>query len=80
MNLFGLCFEYLNNIGIFILLNKLSILAQTSKKNQNCVERPENSVSRLICIQNGQQITKLIGLFTKYFGKLPESRQFLMVY
>jgi hypothetical protein len=32
MNNFGLLFEYLNNIRIFILLNKLPILAQKSKK------------------------------------------------
>jgi hypothetical protein len=32
MNNFGLLFEYSNNIRIFILLNKLPILAKISKK------------------------------------------------
>jgi hypothetical protein len=34
MNIFDLLFEYSNNIRIFILLNKLPILAQNSKKIQ----------------------------------------------
>jgi hypothetical protein len=33
MNNFGLLFEYSNNIRIFILHNKLPILAQNFKKN-----------------------------------------------
>jgi hypothetical protein len=33
MNIFDLLFEYSNNIRIFILLNKLPILAQNSQKN-----------------------------------------------
>jgi hypothetical protein len=35
MNNFGLLFEYSNNIRIFILLNKLPILAKISKKIKN---------------------------------------------
>jgi hypothetical protein len=45
MNIFDLLFEYSNNIRIFILLNKLPILAQKSKKiqktNPNWVEITE---------------------------------------
>jgi hypothetical protein len=55
MNNFGLLFEYSNNIRIFILLNKIPILAKISKKNQNCVEITENLVLRLK---------------KKYFGKI----------
>jgi hypothetical protein len=50
MNIFDLLFEYLNNIRIFILLNKLPILAQnlknlktpkSPKENQSWVEITE---------------------------------------
>jgi hypothetical protein len=50
MNNFGLLFEYSNNIRIFILLNKLPILAQNFEKikkiqkNPNWVEIPEYHV------------------------------------
>jgi hypothetical protein len=62
MNNFGLLFKYSNNIRIFILLNKLPILAQNKKiqKIQNCVEITEYHVLGLICTQKGQQITKLV--------------------
>jgi hypothetical protein len=72
MNNFGLLFEYSNNIGIFILLNILPILAKISKKNQNFVEITEHFVLGLICTQKGQQITKwdCFGFFSKYSGKI----------
>jgi hypothetical protein len=41
MNIFDLLFEYSNNIRIFILLKKLAILAQNSKKKTNWVEITE---------------------------------------
>jgi hypothetical protein len=58
MNIFDLFFEYSNNIRIFILLNKLPILAQNSKKSK--LGR-NNRISELglICNQKGQQINKL---------------------
>jgi hypothetical protein len=75
MNNFRLLFEYSNNIRIFILLNKLPILAQNfkkSKKNPNCVEITEYHVLVLFCTQKGQQITTLY--FEKkiwnFFGKI----------
>jgi hypothetical protein len=40
MNNFGLLFEYLNNIRIFILLNKLRILAQNFKKIKKNQKNP----------------------------------------
>jgi hypothetical protein len=68
MNNFGILFEYSNNIRIFILLNKLLILAKISKKNHNCVEITENLVLGLICTQMCQQITKLD--FLDFFGEI----------
>jgi hypothetical protein len=42
MNIFDLLLEYSNNIRIFILLNKLPILAKNlKKKNQSWVEITE---------------------------------------
>jgi hypothetical protein len=54
MNNFGLLFEYSNNIQIFILLNKLPILAKISKISKiskNCVEITEHLVLGLICTE-----------------------------
>jgi hypothetical protein len=71
-----------SNIRIFILLNKLPILANISKKNQNCDEITDFLVLGLICTQMGQQITKLdlLDVFVNILEKLPESRHLLMVY
>jgi hypothetical protein len=44
MNIFDLLFEYSNNIPIFILLNKLPILAQKSKKIQKIQQNNSNWV------------------------------------
>jgi hypothetical protein len=41
MNMFDLLFEYSNNIRIFMLLNKLPILAQNLQKNQSWLEMTE---------------------------------------
>jgi hypothetical protein len=48
MNIFDLLFEYSNNIRIFILLNKLPILAQISKK----IQKSKNIWSKNIRIMN----------------------------
>jgi hypothetical protein len=79
MNNFGLLFEYSNNIRIFILLNKLPILAQNFKKKK-MVEITEYHVLGLFCTQKGQQISKLdFGMFFgMFFGKIV--RKFYMVY
>jgi hypothetical protein len=44
MNIIDLLFEYSNNIRIFILLNKKSILAQKFKKNQKIQKKNPNWV------------------------------------
>jgi hypothetical protein len=63
MNIFDLLFEYSNNIRIFILLYKLPIFAQNSKKIQKKKSKlgRHNRISELglICTQKGQQINKL---------------------
>jgi hypothetical protein len=67
MNNFGLLFEYSNNIGIFILLNKLPILAQHFKKRPkipNWVEITEYYVLGLICTQ---KVNKLLNWFCQCF-------------
>jgi hypothetical protein len=76
MNNFGLLFEYSNNIRIFILLNKLPILAKISKKKKSKLPRNNRKfcfrVNLHSLAQMGQQITKLdfFGFFSKYFGKI----------
>jgi hypothetical protein len=60
-------------IRMFILLNKLPILAQKNpKKNQNWVEITKYNVLVYIFTQKCQQITKLdfYRVFIKYFGKM----------
>jgi hypothetical protein len=85
MNNFGLLFEYSNNIRIFILLNKLPILAQNFKKNPKKSKLCDYHVLGLICTQivsKGQQITKLVlsMLLVFFLKNLSESLQFNMVY
>jgi hypothetical protein len=86
MNIFDLLFEYSNNNRIFILLNKLPILAQNSKKFQkiqinNSKLGRNNRISELglICTQKGQQINKLdFSMFLEFFlEKLFESLHLL---
>jgi hypothetical protein len=83
MNIFDLLFEYSNNIWIFILLNKLPILAQNSKKIQKKISKlgRNNRISELglICTQKGQQINKLdFSMFLVFFlEKLFKSLHFL---
>jgi hypothetical protein len=74
MNNFLLLFEYSINIPIFILLNKLPILAKISTKKSKL---RRNLVLGLICTQK-EQITKLdflVKFLVNILEKLPESRQ-----